>query len=240
MKVVATTTTTTTTTTTAARRCSELLRELPERSEYLEACRDFYLNADGIERAINLDAVLRAAARDRLLQGPENADGVSQRRTQKGSHRIVLPGVRGPVRTAAWRHFETRGIPPSYSLVEVTMPDRAVESVEIAGTLVRPTGPRVMTVVCFGDSAKVEKWIQSQRGRHAKAKTRAEVWVYYRSCGIEAGPAACATTGRLPEYACCIRCRELIGPNGCVNENCREQDCTWLNELSDEPDEGDL
>ena len=50
MKVVATGT--------AARRCSELLHELPERSEYLEACRDFYLNADGIDRARNLEAVV--------------------------------------------------------------------------------------------------------------------------------------------------------------------------------------
>ena len=142
MKVVAATGT-------AARRCSELLHELPERSAYLEACRDFYLNADGIDRARNLEAVLRAAAKDTLLQGPENADGVSQRRTQKGSHRIVLPGVMGPVRTPAWRHFETIGFPPrSYSLVEVTTPDRAVENVEIAGTQVRPTGPRVMTVEC--------------------------------------------------------------------------------------------
>ena len=232
MKVVATGT--------AARRCSELLHELPERSEYLEACHDSYLNADGIEWAKNLEAVLRAAAKDTLLQGSENADGVSQRRTQKGSHRIVLPGVKGPVRTPAWRHFETSGFPPSYSLVEVTTPDRAVENVEIAGTQVRPTGPPVMTVECFGHPAKVDEWIQSQRGQHGKAKTTAEVWAYYRSCGIEAGPAACATAGRLPEYAFCIRCKELIGPNGCVNEHCREHDCAWLNELSGEPDEGDL
>ena len=232
MKVVATTT--------AARHCSELLHELPVRSEYLEACRDLYLNADGIERASNLDVVLRAAAKDTLPQGPENADRVSQRRAQKGSHRIVLPGVMGPVRTPAWRHFETTGFPPSYSLVEVTTPDRAVESVKIAETQVRPTGPRVMTVVCFGQSAKVDEWIQSQRGRHAKAKTMAAVWAYYRSCGIEAGPGACATFRRLPEYALCSNCKELIGPNVCVNENCREHDCTWFNELSGEPSEGDL
>lgn len=50
---------------TAAERCAEMQKELPERSEYLEACRDLYrFKADGIERASNLDAVLRAAARD--------------------------------------------------------------------------------------------------------------------------------------------------------------------------------
>ena len=116
-------------------------------------------------------------------------------------------------------------------------------------TIVKPTalGPVANTnskLLIYGLFQKgrvlAQDGMQSQRGRHGKAKTTAEVWAYYRSCGIEAGPAACATAGRLPEYASCIRCKELIGPNGCVNEHCREHDCTWLNELSGEPDEGDL
>ena len=225
-------------TTTAAERCDELLNALPERSAYLEACRDLYFKADGLERASNLAAIQRAAARDLLPQGPESADGASQRRKRKGSHRIVLPGVMGPVRTPAWRHFETTSLPPNYSLVEVTTPDHAVASVEIAGTLVRLTGPPVMTVVCFGHSAKLDEWIQAQRGRQATAKTTADIWEYYRSCGIAAGPAACATAGRSPEYARCIHCKELIGPNGCVNGYCREHDCSWLSGLSGGPDEG--
>ena len=115
---------------TAAERCSEMQNELPERSDYLEACCDFYrFKADGIERASNLDAVLRAAARDTLHQGPESPEGANRRRTLKGCHRIVLPGTLGPVRTPAWRHFETTDFPPDYSLVRVTMPDRAIDSV---------------------------------------------------------------------------------------------------------------
>lgn len=212
----------------AAERCSELLHELPERNEYLEACRDFYRKADGVERASNLAAILRAAARDTLSRGSESANGARQRRRRKGSHWIVLPGVKGPVRAPAWLHFKTMGFPPDYSFVEVTTPDRAVRSVEIAGTQVRPTGPPVMRVVCFGEPRKVDQWIQAQRGQQAMAKTRSDVWKYYRSCGIEAGPAACATVGQLPVYACCIRCREFIGPNGCVNGNCREHDRIWL------------
>ena len=174
---------------TAAERCAEMQKELPERSEYLEACRDLYrFKADGIERASNLDAVLRAAARDTLHQGPDSADGANQRRNLKGCHRIVLPGTMGPVRTPAWLHFETTNLPPDYSLVQVTMPDRAIESVEIAGTQVRPTGPPVMTVACFGHPAKVDAWIQAQRGRQAKVKTTVDVWEYYRSCGNRSRP----------------------------------------------------
>lgn len=225
----------------AAERCAEMQKELPERSEYLEACRDFYrFKADGIERTSNLDAVLRAAARDTLRQGPESADGTNQRRSLKGRHRIVLPGTMGPVRTPAWLHFETTNLPPDYSLVQVTMPDRAIESVDIAGTQVRPTGPPVMTVACFGHPAKVDAWIQAQRGRQAKMKTTVDVWEYYRSCGIAAGPAACATASRLPVYACCIHCREMIGPKGCVNADCPEHDGSWLTDLSGGPDEGYL
>lgn len=84
----------------AAGRCKEVQKELPERSDYLEACYDFYrFKADGIEWASNLDAVLRAAANDTLHQGSESADGASRRRNLKGCHRIVLPGTMGPVRT---------------------------------------------------------------------------------------------------------------------------------------------
>ena len=104
---------------TAAGRCNELQKELPQRSDYLEACYDFYrFNADGIERESNLDAVLRAAAKDTLHQGLGSTDGANQRRDLKGCHRIVLPGTMGPVRTPAWLHFETTTFPPDYSLVE--------------------------------------------------------------------------------------------------------------------------
>ena len=120
------------------------------------------------------------------------------------------------------------------------MPDRAIESVEIAGTRLRPTGPPVMTVTCFGHPAKVDAWIQAQRGRQARAKTTVDVWEYYRSCGIAGGPAACATASRLPVYGCCIHCREMIGPKGCVNGDCTECDSTWLTDLSGSPDEGYL
>lgn len=204
---------------TAAARCNEMQKDLPERSDYLEACCDFYrFRADGIERASNLDAVLRAAARDTLHQGPESPEGANRRRTLKGRHRVVLPGTIGPVRTPAWLHFETTDFPPDYSLVQVTMPDRAIDSVEMAGVPVRPTGPPVMTVACFGHPAKVDEWIQAQRGRQARAKTTVDVWEYYRSCGIAPGPAACATASWLPVYAWCVHCRETIGPKGCVNE----------------------
>ena len=214
---------------TAAGRCNELQKELPQRSDYLEACYDFYrFNADGIERESNLDAVLGST------------DGANQRRDLKGCHRIVLPGTMGPVRTPAWLHFETATFPPDYSLVEVTMPDHAIESVEIAGTRVRPTGLPVMSVACFGHPAKVNEWIQAQRGRQAKTKTTVDLWEYYRSCGIAPGPAACATANRLPVYAWCIHCRETIGPKGCVNEDCPEHDSSWLTRLSGGPDEGYL
>ena len=95
-------------TTAAAGRCDELLEVQPDRSEYLEACRDFY-QAAGNDRewAGNLDAVLRAAATDTLSRGLQSPDGASQRRKLKGGHRIVLPGVSGPVRGSAWLHFET-------------------------------------------------------------------------------------------------------------------------------------
>jgi hypothetical protein len=226
---------------TAAGRCNELQKELPQRSDYLEACYDFYrFNADGIERESNLDAVLRAAAKDTLHQGLGSTDGANQRRDLKGCHRIVLPGTMGPVRTPAWLHFETATFPPDYSLVEVTMPDHAIESVEIAGTRVRPTGLPVMSVACFGHPAKVNEWIQAQRGRQAKTKTTVDLWEYYRSCGIAPGPAACATANRLPVYAWCIHCRETIGPKGCVNEDCPEHDSSWLTHLSGGPDEGYL
>ena len=225
--------------TAAAGRCDKLLEVLPDRSEYLEACRDFYRAAgNGRERASNVDAILRAAARDMLYRGPESPDGASQRTTLKGVHRIVLPGVSGPVRTPAWLHFKTMRFPPSYSLVEVTVPDRAVRSVEIAGTWVRLTGPPMMTVECFGDAVKVDRWIQEQRGQQATTKSAAEVWAYYRSCGIEPGPAACVTAGRPPLYACCIQCMESIRPTGCVNENCPERNDSWLTVLSDRPERG--
>ena len=134
-------------TTAAAGRCDELLEVLPDRSEYLEACRDFYRAAgNDRERAGNLDAVLRAAATDTLSRGLQSPDGASERRKLKGGHRIVLPGVSGPVRAPAWLHFETIRFPPSYSLVEVTIPTRAIRSVEIAETWVRPTGPPIATV----------------------------------------------------------------------------------------------
>ena len=173
--------------TAAAGRCDELLEVLPDRSEYLEACRDFYRAAGNArERAGNLDAVLRAAATDTLSRGLQSPDGASQRRKLKGGHRIVLPGVSGPVRAPAWLHFETIRFPPSYSLVEVTIPARAIRSVAIAETCVRPTGSPIATVGCFGDPVKVDKWIQEQRGQQATAKSAADVWEYYRSCGIEA------------------------------------------------------
>ena len=95
-----------------------------------------------------------------------------------------------------------------------------------------------MTVECFGDSVKVDKWIQEQRGQQAKAKSAADVWKYYRSCGIEAGPAGCLAAGRALLYACCIHCKETIGPNGCVNENCPEHNGSWLTALSGGPDRG--
>ena len=215
----------------AAERCGELLDELLERSEYLEACRDFYHTADGVERASNVAAIQRAAARDTLPRGRKSDNGASQRLKRKGSHRVVLPGVTGPVRTPAWRHFATTSFSPNYSFVEVTTPDCAVESRKIAGTCVRPTGPPAMTLVCFGESAKVNQWIQAQRKPQAEAATLSAVWAYYRSCGIEAGPAAFATVGRLPLYACCIPCREFVGPTGCVNGQCvARNDCTWLSD----------
>ena len=213
---------------TAAQRCDELLSKLPGRSQYLEACRDYYSKAGGAERVSNLDAVLRAAARDTLPQGAESPRGASQRRSLKGSHRITLPGVAGPIPTAAWRHFRVISFPPDYSLVEVTTPDRIVYTVEVAETRLRPTGPPVLTAVCFGHPAKVDEWIQAQRGRHAEAKTTADLWEYYRSCGIEAGPAACAAVGRPPATAQCIRCRALIGPSGCVTAGCLDCDSSWL------------
>ena len=116
---------------------------------------------------------------------------------------------------------------PDYSLVEVNTPDRAIESVEIAGTWVRPPGPP-MIVFCFGHPAKVDEWIQAQRGRPPKVKTTVDVWEYYRSCGIAAGSAACATVSQPPVYGCCIRCREMIGPKECVNRDCPEHDGSWL------------
>ncbi len=178
-------------TTGAAERCDELLEVLPGWSDHLEACRDFYrATGNHRERENNLDAVLRAAGTDTLPRGPESPDGTSRRRKLKGKHEIVLPGVSAPVSAPAWLHFEATTFPPSYSLVEVTMPDRAIRSVEIAGTWVRPTGPPIATVGCFGDPAKVDEWIQKQRGQHATAKSAADVWEYYRSCAIEAGPTA--------------------------------------------------
>ena len=176
-------------TTTAAWRCDELRKKLPKPNEYLEACLDLYSTVDGSERESNLNEVLRAAARDTLPQGQGSTDGEDRRRRLKGDHLIVLPGTMGPVRVPASLHFETTSFPPCYSLVEVNTPDRAIESVEIAGTWVRPPGPP-MIVYCFGHPAKVDEWVHAQRGRPPKAKTAVDVWEYYRSCGIAAGPAA--------------------------------------------------
>ena len=225
---------------TAAARCNEMQKELPERSDYLEACCDSYRFRPTESKGQATSTRAARAARDTLHQGPESPEGADRRRTLKGRHRIVLPGTMGPVRTPAWLHFETTDFPPDYSVVQVTMPDRAIDGVEIAGMRVRPAGPPVMTVTCFGRPAKVDEWIQAQRGRQARAKTTVDVWEYYRSCGIAPGPAACATASRLPVYACCIRCRETIGPTGCVDEDCPEHDGSWLTDLSGGPDEGYL
>ena len=54
----------------AARRCDEALEELPNGSDYLEACRDFYraLGA-GSERKSNLKTILRAGLEDARPRG---------------------------------------------------------------------------------------------------------------------------------------------------------------------------
>ena len=161
------------------------------------------------------------------MPGPEGdviSDGIRIRERLKGTHRIVLPSASGPVRAPAWLHFSPpTELPPSYSIVEVLIPDRAIRSKKIAGIWLRPLGLPVATIECFGDPMKVDNWIQEQRGRRPKTKSAVDVWEYYRSCGIEAGPAACAAAGVPPLHAWCIRCKEMIGPNGCVNENCCER-----------------
>ena len=206
--------------------CDELLKKLP--STYLEACRDAYMAGNGIVRKIDLDKILRAAIKDTLPKDQRSTDGEDVRRSLKGDHRIVLPEIMGPVLVPASLHFETTSFPPYYSFVEVSAPDRTIESVKVAGIHVRPPGSP-MIVYCFGHPAEVDKWIQVQRGRPPETtKPAVVVWEYYRSCGIEAGPAACATVSQPPVYDCCTRCSEMIGPKGCVNVDCPEHDGSWL------------
>lgn len=173
----------------AAKRCEELLEKLPNGSDYLEACRDFYLAAGaGSVRKTDLEAILRAALQDGLPQGAEIPDGIRIREGLKGTHQVVLPSTTGPVRLPAWLHFSKPiDSPPSYSIVEVFVPDRAIQSVRIAGTFVRPLGLPVAAVACFGDPEKVDNWIQEQRGKQARVKSATDVREYYRSCGIDIG-----------------------------------------------------